>query len=755
MKTTMKKILLGVLSLVLVCSLAALAEISGQHQTDVTNRPAATSQVNTNPAPGDNDVVIQDIDVSDPGAGSDRTPDGFDTCIETVTIKKVSPSTLDDHFITRLRVFRENGVASGFQPTGISQDEELGGVLNPSLIEGVVFGNMGDLLIQVSDNSYERFYVVADFSKDSPNNETLRTSFDMSVADDITGCLQSSGIDPHPTVGKLPVYMSKGNVQFVRLTSTRGVNQTDVIDFTPPTKAKPGMSIVVQQFRIEDPGALGNTAPDGRPTAIKDITVMLAKSIRNGPCDPAAAVNPCISKALKRLRIFRESPSSPPGFQDPERMKGAYDELLGSALEPDLRTGVTFFNPSGRPLVLIAEGAANGPRRAETIYVVADFNATGLIDGQRFRTSVEITAKDMFDTAGERIESSNIETPMPLEANNDVEIEVPPATLTVGKATLDLSNKTARICVGVQYVPKPGLGELQIGPNGAINFDPEVVEVSDVYGVNGYQVDSFEIDPAGKVKFAASLKSQGREAANDGCVVELEVVATPDALPGAFTKLTVRNSDNVEVIDVFRTADGADLNPDVTNGSVFIRPICGDVDGDGVASITDARLLAKFILGLEADLSPEQLALADVAPPVGQVDASDVRYIAQTAAKLRTLNCEVEAPIPTGTASQVRPWVSTDLSRTGMGLPRAFAIKTAHSLEFKVFGVTVYAMQVEIYSLSGTKLYLGRTLGNILSVSLSDRDQFLSNGVYFYVVRVQGLDGKTVQLKANKLVIVR
>jgi hypothetical protein len=752
---TTKKILLGVLSLLVVVSLAALAEISGQHQTDVTNRPAATSQVNTNPAPGDNDVVIQDIDVSDPGAGSDKVADGFDTCIETVTVKKVSPSTLEDHFITRLRLFRENGVASGFQPTGTSQDEELGAVLNPNLTEGVVFGNAGDLLIQVSDNTYERFYVVADFSKDSPNNETLRTSFDMSVADDITGCLQSSGIDPDPRVGKLPVYMSKGNVQFIRLTSTRGVNQTDVIDFTPPTKAKPGMSVVVQQFRIEDPGALGNTTPDGRPTAIKDITVMLARNIRGGVCDPASPVNPCISKALKRLRIFRESPASPPGFQDPEKMKTAADELIGSALEPDLRMGVTFFNPSGRPLVLVAEGAANGPRRAETIYVVADFNSTGLIDGQRFRTAVEITAKDMYDTAGERIESSNIETPMPLEANNDVEVKVPPATLTLGKVTLDLSNKSAKLCVAVQYVPKPGLGELQIGPNGAINFDPQVIEVTDVYGVNGYQVDSLEIDPAGKIRFAASVKSQGREAINDGCVVELEVVAQPDALPGAFTKLTIRNADNIEVVDVFRTADGADLNPDVTNGSVFIKPICGDVDGDGVASITDARLLAKFILGLEADLGPEQLALADVAPPVGQVDASDVRYIAQAAAKLRTLNCEVEASIPTGTASQVRPWASTDLSRTGLGHPRAFAIRSAQSLEFRVFGAMVYAMQVEVYSLTGTKLYLGRALGHTLSVRLNEGERFLPNGVYFYVVRVQGLDGRTVQLKANKLVIVR
>jgi hypothetical protein len=750
-----QKILLGVLSLLAVFSLAALAEISGQHQTDVTNRPAATSQVNTNPAPGDNDVVVQDIDISDPGAGADKTPDGFDTYIETVIVKKVAPSTLDDKFVTRLRLFRENGVASGFQPTGTAQDELIGEVLNPNLTEGVLFGELGALLVQVADNTSERLYIVADFSKDTPNNDTLRTSFDMTVSDDLIGGLQSSGIDPDPRVGKLPVYMTKGNVQFVRLTSTRGVNQADVIDFTPPTKAKPGMSVVVQQFRIEDPGALGNTTPDGRPTAIKDITVMLAKSIKAGPCDPTAPVNPCISKAIKRLRIFRESPSSPQGFQDPDKMKTTADELLGTAYEPDLREGVTFFNPSGRPLFLVAEGGANAPRRAETIYVVADLNATGLIDGQRLRTAVEITAKDMRDTSGELIESSSIETPMPLEANNDVEIEVPPATLSISNVVLDLNNKTATICVGVRFVPKPGLGELQIGPNSAITFDPQVIDVTDVVGVNGYQVDSFEIDPAGKVRLAASLKSQGRiDGPSDGCVVELEVAATPDALPGAFTRLKVRNSDNIEVIDVFRTADGAELTPDVVNGSVFIKPICGDADSDGVVTIMDARLTAKFILGLE-DLGPEELALADVAPPLGSVDASDVRYIAQAAAKLRTLNCEVEAPIPTGTASQVRPWASTDLSRTPNLVPKVYAIKSAKRLEFRVLGPIVLATSVEIYSLTGTKLALMRELGNRVSISLSNREPFLPNGVYLYVVRVQGLDGRTVQLKANRLVIVR
>ncbi|MBI1742973.1 hypothetical protein HYR54_07890 [Candidatus Acetothermia bacterium] len=750
----MKKILLGVLSLLVVLSLSARAETSGQHQTDVTNRPAATSQVNTNPAPGDNDVVVQDVDVSDPGAGADSVRDGFDTQIETITVKKVSPSTLEDRHITRLRLFRENGLSSGFQPTGTSQDELLGEMLDPNLTAGVTFGNLGELLVRVFDGTSERFYIVADFAQDSPNNATFRTSFDMTVADDLVGGDQSSGLDP--LLARLPLYMSKGAVQFIRLTSTRGVNQTDVIDFTQPTKAKPGMSIVVQQFRIEDPGALGNTTPDGRPTAIKDITVSLAANIKGSSCNPAAPVNPCISKAIKRLRLFRESPASPPGFQDPEKSKTASDELLGSVDEPDLRAGVTFFNPSGRPLVLVAEGIANGPRRPETVYVVADFNSNGLINGQRLRTEVFVTAKDMRDTSGELIESSNIETPMPLEANNDVEIEVPAAALTIGSVVLDLNNKTSKVCVSVNYIPKPGLGDLQIGPNGAITFDPQVVEVLDVHGVNGYKVDSFEVDPAGKVRFAATLKSQGREAVSDGCVVEIEVAATPDALPGAFTKLQVRNADNVEEIDAFRTADGADLDPDVISGSVFIKPICGDVDGDGAVTINDARMLAKFILGLE-DLSPEQLALADVAPPTGSVDASDVRYIAQGAAKLRTLNCEVEAPIPTGTASQVRPWASTDLSRfEGLTMtPRVYAISGVRGLEFKVFGASVLAMQVEIFGLDGKRLYLSRELGNHLSVALTDREQFLPNGVYFYVVRVQDLNGRTVQLKTNKLVIVR
>jgi hypothetical protein len=685
--------------LVLGWAVGALAD----DETDVFNANAGNTK--PNPNPGENFVVIQDVIVSDPGPFGDTTPDSFPTAIETVTIRKAG-GTLEDHFVIALRLYLDDGDGL-FDPT---VDRLLGAVNAPRLSAGVVFGTRGQLLVLVPNNGSVEFFVVADFANDAPDGATLRTSFDLTVGDSlIGGPTTTSRID---SATSLPILNFDAGlpvpVGFIRITAATGDAETDVVDETPARTANPGDSVVLQEFLVSDPGVSGDAVPDGAGTLIRTVTVRKVGGTIS-------------SDKILRLRLFRASPRTPPGWDE-------NDELIAVVNSPDLERGVVF-GDGGRRLVRVNDNAE------ERFYVVADLAPVGFVDGDTLRTSVEIVARDDKTDPGEI--SSAIETPMPVVASNQLVVKVPPPTLIIGSASIV---GKARIPISIRFVPAPGLGELQIGPDGALTFDPTIIQVLNVKGVGPYIVDSVNIDSIeGRVQFSLTLKP-GRTALNEGVIAEIEVDKAPNAPVGESVRIDIEDIAGIEVVDVFRDAAGHDLLPDIVPGVITIKLIKGDVDGDGVVTISDARLTARFILGLET-LSPEQEEAADVAPPLGVVDATDVRWIAQAAAGLRRLEQNAAALAPLARSAQPNSAKSVT------------ARMRAGALEVRVGGQGIAQTTVRVFTLTGKAVATVQASGPTARLSEGDLAG-LPNGVYLYTVTVLGPDG-VWQSEVRKFLLIR
>jgi hypothetical protein len=685
--------------LVLGWAVGALAD----DETDVFNANAGNTK--PNPNPGENFVVIQDVIVSDPGPFGDTTPDSFPTAIETVTIRKAG-GTLEDHFVIALRLYLDDGDGL-FDPT---VDRLLGAVNAPRLSAGVVFGTRGQLLVLVPNNGSVEFFVVADFANDAPDGATLRTSFDLTVGDSlIGGPTTTSRID---SATSLPILNFDAGlpvpVGFIRITAATGDAETDVVDETPARTANPGDSVVLQEFLVSDPGVSGDAVPDGAGTLIRTVTVRKVGGTIS-------------SDKILRLRLFRASPRTPPGWDE-------NDELIAVVNSPDLERGVVF-GDGGRRLVRVNDNAE------ERFYVVADLAPVGFVDGDTLRTSVEIVARDDKTDPGEI--SSAIETPMPVVASNQLVVKVPPPTLIIGSASIV---GKAKIPISIRFVPAPGLGELQIGPDGALTFDPTIIQVLNVKGVGPYIVDSVNIDSIeGRVQFSLTLKP-GRTALNEGVIAEIEVDKAPNAPVGESVRIDIEDIAGIEVVDVFRDAAGRDLLPDIVPGVITIKLIKGDVDGDGVVTISDARLTARFILGLET-LSPEQEEAADVAPPLGVVDATDVRWIAQAATGLRRLEQNAAALAPLARSAQPNSAKSVT------------ARMRAGALEVRVGGQGIAQTTVRVFTLTGKAVATVQASGPTARLSEGDLAG-LPNGVYLYTVTVLGPDG-VWQSEVRKFILVR
>jgi hypothetical protein len=685
--------------LVLGWAVGALAD----DETDVFNANAGNTK--PNPNPGENFVVIQDVIVSDPGPFGDTTPDSFPTAIETVTIRKAG-GTLEDHFVIALRLYLDDGDGL-FDPT---VDRLLGAVNAPRLSAGVVFGTRGQLLVLVPNGGSVEFFVVADFANDAPDGATLRTSFDLTVGDSlIGGPTTTSRID---SATSLPILNFDAGLPiptgFIRITAATGDAETDVVDETPARTANPGDSVVLQEFLVSDPGVSGDAVPDGAGTLIRTVTVRKVGGTIS-------------SDKILRLRLFRASPRTPPGWDE-------NDELIAVVNSPDLERGVVF-GDGGRRLVRVNDNAE------ERFYVVADLAPVGFVDGDTLRTSVEIVARDDKTDPGEI--SSAIETPMPVVASNQLVVKVPPPTLIIGSASIV---GKAKIPISIRFVPAPGLGELQIGPDGALTFDPTIIQVLNVKGVGPYIVDSVNIDSIeGRVQFSLTLKP-GRTALNEGVIAEIEVDKAPNAPVGESVRIDIEDIAGIEVVDVFRDAAGRDLLPDIVPGVITIKLIKGDVDGDGVVTISDARLTARFILGLET-LSPEQEEAADVAPPLGVVDATDVRWIAQAATGLRRLEQNAAALAPLARSAQPNSAKSVT------------ARMRAGALEVRVGGQGIAQTTVRVFTLTGKAVATVQASGPTARLSEGDLAG-LPNGVYLYTVTVLGPDG-VWQSEVRKFILVR
>jgi pimeloyl-ACP methyl ester carboxylesterase len=87
---------------------------------------------------------------------------------------------------------------------------------------------------------------------------------------------------------------------------------------------------------------------------------------------------------------------------------------------------------------------------------------------------------------------------------------------------------------------------------------------------------------------------------------------------------------------------------------------------------------------------------------------------------------------------------------------RAFAFQRGQLIEFRVEGWDIGWMRVSVFDLSGKLVFHTDWVQNGFTWNLIDnRGQPLANGVYLYVVRVRGFDGREYVSEVRKLVILR
>jgi parallel beta-helix repeat protein len=122
---------------------------------------------------------------------------------------------------------------------------------------------------------------------------------------------------------------------------------------------------------------------------------------------------------------------------------------------------------------------------------------------------------------------------------------------------------------------------------------------------------------------------------------------------------------------------------------------------------------------------------------------------------LYTIAGRVKAAVP-GIEAELQP-----LTIEVLGAPVALAVKAITLSQqpvrtggayFIVEGVGIAQTTVRVFSLTGKLVFSQTAQGNVVPFSAAAE---LANGVYLYVVTVQGADGQTVTSKISKLVVLR
>jgi len=664
---------------------------SGNTEADFAFNP-----ITPTPSPGDF-VVLDDITVTDGVGGTINAP----LNVDRVCVAKTDGSTVRDSDLLELRLYRENNKASGFQGFGPNADDLLDIVPNPDLTvaagdeicaNGVQFGDVGVLLFSVlgiTQTASQRLYIVGTFSPAAQRGDSLQLIVKMFAADDLLGGGTSSAFINGAGDGSLTKTSSN-----VTIIGGPAVGNVFVIDETASLvgSAAPGTKIVLQQFSIEN--RTNNLVPIERITAFAD-------GFRNGQ------PNDSVLAGITRVRLFRESGSTGPGWQEG-------DELLGTVTRPDLVNGARF-GGNRRNLFTVQ------PNSVQRFYIVVDL-AAGMNDGDVIQGAVEVSASGGAMPAPPKI----------TVAGGSWEIEAPAATIGFSPDPALLSSKT-KVKVTVQNVPSPGLDVI----SGVISFDPDIIQVVAtaqgtyrVRGLGNYLLDNVNVDNnGGTIEFLVSLKSGRRPLTGSGDIMEIEFESAPDVNPGDESPLDIE-------IDQALDANGNDLIFDPVSGIARIRIIMGDVDGNGVVTRRDATLLSRWILG-RAVLTAIQKKAADVdhscpastnwetLAPGDCVNETDVRWIKEAAAGLRTLS--------SSTGLQILPLVSGGVEFRALGAER---------------------MGVQVFALSGSLVFSAETVTGVLRFEgISNRGTRLARGVYLYIVTLYGRDGTAWRSEVRKLIV--
>jgi hypothetical protein len=610
--------------------------------------------------------------------------------VEQVCVAMTAGSTIRASEILELRLYRENGAAAGFAGFGPTADDLLGRIPNPTLatLGDTCFGTPGQLLFSVN-NATETLYIVAAFAPWAQRGDSLRLTVEMRANDDLAG--SGAGQSSRFTNGGSVLVIPSPNSTVI---SGPAAGALFVIDETASLvlTAAPGSTVVLQQFSLENQTA-------------NLVTIDRITAYATGTPDDSVLAN------VKRIRLFRERGSTGPGWQEG-------DELLGTVTRPDLVNGARF-GGNRRNLFTIQ------PNSVQRFYLVIDLDS-GTPDGIGIQGAVEVSAS-----------SGAMPTDKIVLAAGSLEVEAPAATITVGDVTLSSRGKAK---ISVANVPSPGLGTIQ----GVISFDPEIIQVVStaqgtyrVRGLGNYLVDDLTVDNfAGTIEFLLTLKPGRKPLTGSGDIMEIEFESAPNVNPGDSSPLDVEITDALD-------ASANDLIFNEVSGTARIRIIMGDVDGNGVVTRRDATLLARWLMG-RAVLTPIQKKAADVdhscpsstdwaaLEPGGCVNQTDVRWIKEAAAGLRTLRSSANFQV----------------------LGRGLTVLMLPSGGLELHAPSAERLSLQVFGLSGQMVFSAESAtGTLRFAGVSNRGQRLAKGVYLYVVTLYGRDGSVWRSEVRKLVV--
>jgi len=326
---------------------------------------------------------------------------------------------------------------------------------------------------------------------------------------------------------------------------------------------------------------------------------------------------------------------------------------------------------------------------------------------------------------------------------------------------------TAELPIEVQGIPLPGFGGLQVGPEGAVSFNPDVLRVTDVVGAdidgdgaNDYVVEATDIDnQRGEARFTVratqslinrigdSNADPDERPVQNGPVAFLRVETLGD--PGQSTRMTMQ-------LDDVKDARNRVLTEDVGTDAGLVEVVApGDVDQDGTVAVNDALLLAQQLTLNCEDLSDTQKQIADVAIPRASPDEIPVCDDTLTSADVArigriAINPETNASSFGSSDANAEPNVEA------LSVSRIQASLFNRTLDVQVSGQGIARTELTMYGLSGHRVFQKSSVGPTLHARLQTHaGQPLANGVYLYQVAVRGADGQVERSDVRKLVVLR
>jgi hypothetical protein len=290
--------------------------------------------------------------------------------------------------------------------------------------------------------------------------------------------------------------------------------------------------------------------------------------------------------------------------------------------------------------------------------------------------------------------------------------------------------------------------------------------------------------PAACLPFALDNNPRNQKIDDAEIITAIDLWVRGGAVPGCSPPVTISDTQIIQLIDLWvkqaqltvplggkMTSQSANLSVASTFATLStsvraVRPgesftVTVSVDAkDGISGLLIAQSLPTGWSAKPIQLSGAYFKASENKwlwlNAKGTVSVSyEVTVPATAQPGLYTIAGRVKAAVP-GIESELQP-----LTVEVLGAPVALAVKAITLSQqpvrtggayFIVEGVGIAQTTVRVFSLTGKLVFSNSAQGNVVPFSAAAE---LANGVYLYVVTVQGADGQTVTSKISKLVVLR